>query len=120
MESQEKVADASEQPFVHTPGPWELGDENNQCCEVVLGTSHNLTASLDRRDRNTGEVVITRDEMLANARLIAASPDLLEALEQCLRYIESDEYTHGRNFASGNVARDAIEKATGTRPAEVV
>lgn len=60
------------------------------------------------------------DEPNSDARLIAAAPDMLEALQQCLLWIEDHEYTHGRNFAAGNVSRDAIEKATGTRPAEVV
>lgn len=45
----------------------------------------------------------------------AVNADLLEACEQCLRHIEQDESTHGRPFAAGNVARDAIKKAKGQR-----
>jgi len=56
----------------------------------------------------------------ADATLIAAAPELLEALEQCLKMIEETEAQHGRNFGEGNVARDAIQKATGIRPEEVV
>jgi hypothetical protein len=52
--------------------------------------------------------------------LMAAAPDLLEALHQCLLWVSGDEFTHGRNFGAGNAARDAIEKATGVRPAGVV
>lgn len=43
----------------------------------------------------------------------AVNADLIEACEQCLRHIEQDESTHGRPFAAGNVARDAIKKAKG-------
>lgn len=54
----------------HTPGPWSLGDEDNQCCSVVIGEAHNLLCSFDRQDANTGKTVIERDEMLANAHLV--------------------------------------------------
>jgi len=57
---------------------------------------------------------------IENRTLQAAAPDLLEAIEQCLRFIQGDEMMHGRNFAAGNVARNAIKKATGFRPPEVV
>jgi hypothetical protein len=65
----------------HTPGPWDQSefkefkmivvkhDYLNQL-EVVLAISE---------DNDIGE-----DEMLANARLIAAAPELLEALEVCV------------------------------------
>jgi len=73
----------------HTPGPWILGDENNQGCSVVIGATHNLLCGLDRQDANTGIVVIERDEMLANAHLIAAAPDLLEALQRSIGALEN-------------------------------
>jgi hypothetical protein len=92
----------------HTPGPWILGDENNQCCEVVLGCSHNLVVSLDRQDINTGKVVIERDEMLANARLIAAAPDLLAALQE-LYDIPDDDLLDA--FDEWQAAKAAIRKA---------
>jgi hypothetical protein len=65
----------------HTPGPWTLGDENNECCDVVLGTEHNLTCNFNRQDNNTSQYVISRDEMLANAHLVMAAPVMLEALK---------------------------------------
>ena len=53
-----------------TSGKWDLGDENNQCCSVLIGEKHNLTCWFSRQDENTGEFVIERDEMLANAHLL--------------------------------------------------
>lgn len=122
----------------HTPGPWMLADENNQCCSVLLSTEHNLTACLDRQDLNTGEFLIERSEMLANARLISAAPELLEALKQCLGMLEQADCStwycccgspmdgHGIGDGHGPVdqgsyyqcnamdaARSAIAKATG-------
>lgn len=63
-----------------TPGKWTLGNENNSCCDVVLGEEHNLVCCLDRQDANTSKVVIERDEMLANAHLIMAAPVMYRAL----------------------------------------
>lgn len=94
----------------YTPAPWTMGNENNQCCDVVLGVEHNLTCSLDRQDANTGDFVIQRSEMLANAHLIAAAPELLEALQDAIKLanFEGHPYRgwHGK-------ARDAIAKAIG-------
>lgn len=77
----------------HTNGPWVIGDENNQCCFVQLGSAHNLTCNLDRQDCDTGKLVISRDEMLANARLISAAPCMYEALQEMVatyeRYLET-------------------------------
>lgn len=98
----------SEEKVSYTPGPWTLGDENNECCEVILGDKHNLVASLDRRDCNTGKIVIERDEMLANARLIAAAPDLLKSLK-LLCDLHDDDLLFA--FAEWGTARDAIRKA---------
>ena len=94
----------------HTPGPWQIADENNNSCSVLLGIEHNLVACLDRQCSNTWEIVIERDEMLANARLIAAAPDLLDALQRLLN-AENDEYL--TPIGVRNLARAAISKATG-------
>ena len=53
------------------------------------------------------------DEQEANARLIAAAPDLLEALESILEYAESG-WDHTPICAV--VARSVISKAKGVRP----
>ena len=92
----------------HTPGPWQIADENNNSCGVLLGIEHNLVACLDRQCSNTWKIVIGRDEMLANARLIAAAPDLLEALEWVMdRLVDKHE-----DDIAAQKARAAIAKAT--------
>ena len=45
--------------------------------------------------------------------VVAENARLREACEQLLRHVEQDEATHGRPFAAGNVAREALaEKET--------
>ena len=106
----------------HTPGPWTVERRWSNGCEIIP----RIRCAPDE-DRGCGWIAdvigapyLDHKSTLPNARLIAAAPDLLEALQQCLTDIESQEYTHGRCFGAGNVARDAIEKATGVRPEEVV
>lgn len=74
----------------HTEGPWTLGDENNQCCDVTVGRT---SVSIDRADMHTGEFgVVSRAEMLANAALIAAAPDLLAVARSFLDVMEADGF----------------------------
>ena len=94
----------------HTPGPWVVGnlDKNDQ--RLVRGEHfeiatcwHHCVGSIEK-------------EMEANARLIAAAPELLEALEQVLiEYDEVDLADHEpQSFTSAiNEARAAIAKAKG-------
>lgn len=67
----------------HTPGPWELGDETNNHAQVCLGSSGH-SCDMNRWPDYPGLPEISRDEMRANARLIAAAPDLLAALKAVL------------------------------------
>ena len=89
----------------YTPGPWyqvgawvEHEDDDVadicSCDPATIGQEH-----LGRSD----------SEMGANARLIAAAPDLLEALQNMV-----EAHRSGKLFASTiNNAVDAITKATG-------
>ena len=77
----------------HTPGPWhatlhQVGDENN----VRVADCYSLEKG--------------HDTARANARLIAAAPDLLAALEALLLLADPCESAVG-------VARAAIAKARG-------
>jgi len=90
----------------HAPGPWTVDK-----AQVLLGTQDGDEIS-DAMGNRVCEVSHLTTK-LANARLIAAAPELLEALQQCLQHIELDESMHGRPFGAGNVAREAIKKATG-------
>jgi hypothetical protein len=94
----------------HTPGPWQAkglavdsaGDKFLRICQMSR-------VRFTEADRTVHE--ISDDTAEANARLISAAPDLLEALEEYVRdFGDNEDYDSQRMAAK---ARAAIAKATG-------
>ena len=86
----------------HTPGPWRVERQNPSPTTgeyMVAGATAGYLAEV--RDCGGGNV-------LANATLIAAAPELLQALEACINYgsMTGDDWVIEK-------ARAAIAKATG-------
>ena len=95
----------------HTPGPWKaIG------CEVYEDlTGGDFICEIDRRTLDRPDT-----ENVANARLIAAAPELLEALRALdAHFASSKEVNHGYACrADGemhSLVRAAIAKAEGSR-----
>ena len=92
----------------HTPAPWKIDGAHST--RVLLIN--------DAKGHAIGEIVDTRNP--ANAKLIAAAPDLLEALCTALPFVEdhADDHATSGVYKSGAVARAvaeiraAIDKAT--------
>jgi hypothetical protein len=91
-----------------TPGPWVTFDSNN----AGTGISTEAGASFATA-WSSGGVPLLEFPHAANARLIAAAPDLYEALMRCLNFIENNESEFGETLDSGDCARSAIAKARG-------
>lgn len=96
----------------HTPGPWEVRDS----VDVYSGGRHVCDCS------GADSVLHVGLENAANARLIAAAPDLLEALddvtaalESVLAHFEGEMSPHdsAQRRLMCNAARAAISRATG-------
>jgi hypothetical protein len=101
----------------HTPGPWYVGTEFNDQGRHIYAAQkvrhedgdewHPLIACTDDDERLV--------DWQANAVLIAAAPDLLEALKYCRQKIAYMQ-THGEWYSPGRaieMADTAIAKATG-------
>ena len=98
----------------HTPGPWEVADLPHSI--VVRTESPNKTpygasryAAIGGFDRSDPDQL---DEALANARLIAAAPDLLKALKWLAVCVKRPG-PHMDAVAALEKADAAIAKATG-------
>lgn len=88
----------------HTRGPWRVG--NNQF-HAYIHSQAGVVAEVFQDDEHCN--------VEANAQLIAAVPDLLEALKEAFQHLET---IYGRNHERGEphvfkMAREAIAKAEG-------
>jgi hypothetical protein len=76
----------------HTPGPWHVGCEDRHDQPQVLSMCGELIAVVAH------ECVKQPPELQANARLIAAAPDMYEALKRISK-ATSDGLDHTRDVA---------------------
>lgn len=86
----------------HTPGPWEIHyeyDLSGYPCFFIHGFSGD-----QKRDEDT---------LCANARLIAAAPELLEALKEAKEFIENQQLPEKEWARVLDKSVAAIKKATG-------
>lgn len=100
----------------HTSGPWCL------VADEVYSTP-DMTDLIAEVTGGSGTRYIDNDcnaECLANAKLIAAAPELLDALKECFSepgayaFASEDFYkAKQRLLAINNIVRDAVMKATG-------
>lgn len=97
----------------HTPGKWTL------CKTIQAGAVTHWHIAGEKHGsvypicNHTIEVEPSSDEQLSNARLIAAAPDLLEALQEAVDFADQDSQCltpHGENMISR--WKSAIQKAT--------
>jgi hypothetical protein len=91
----------------HTPGPWEaIGNLVRSPMDKESGSGVMLAECADR-----WFLKVNSDEAKANARLIAAAPELLEALQNLLAVagVRIDD----PRIVQFDAARAAVAKATG-------
>ena len=92
----------------HTPGPWLIAEGDGTFVYALNGQGFN------RFDIKVQGQKAPLDEMAANARLIAAAPDMLAACELAERFI--NPHCDPENMDSREavrVLREAIRKAKG-------
>lgn len=98
----------------HTPGPWRIG-------ENAMGDPHTIWAAQPGMsvggvfDSSYGEDAPPRKQANANARLIAAAPELLDALVLVERIIEKHRLAGTDQNPKGfrDIIGAAIAKARG-------
>ena len=114
----------------HTPGPWlleqQLGTGDSDCGWSVLEREQNPYRGEICHITDAEHIAgITKAERDANARLIAAAPELLEAMRALVKHFPTDSEMDQIGFTKESVteacdaydaARVAIAKATGEQP----
>jgi hypothetical protein len=97
----------------HTPGPWEVFPAYTGTSRFPVGINHgDGSSSIFAEVNGRGGV---DGQNMADARLIAAAPDLLAALQRALPLIEKCERESGSGLGElyAKAARVAIAKAEG-------
>ena len=97
----------------HTPGPWEVVRED----EHEWSIWYKYYVDGEKRPRSSWLADSINSE--ADARLIAAAPDLIEALKSIEEYWNQDQNETAMADACWhaiNTARAAIARATGEQP----
>lgn len=105
--------------LTHTPGPWFLEGNWNPEAEAELGGWVSCFPPAGVPVFELTPVVGKREEICANARLIAAAPEMLEALQKIVdmnvQYAidRFGDASQAESMSCVTIARAAIAKATG-------
>lgn len=103
---------------MHTPAPWHWSSDHTHRQFNIYQPSQQTQKHICTINNLSPEMLKGRNPAtaLANAKLIAAAPDLLEALCTALPFVEDHEdgdiYKRGTIARAVSQIRAAIEKAT--------
>lgn len=102
----------------HTPGPWLVAEGSLTVYALTPYLGSRPAPGFEKVNRfylqvqGGGEESALPDELMANARLIASSPDLLAALKEILTHAVPMGSDRG-NSTIERIARESIERAEG-------
>lgn len=111
----------------HTPGPWVANDnwalhgearpemmDYRVHVKCIAPFTENEHGGFERIETQVSCIVFGRtpDEAKANARLIAAAPEMLEALQNMVS-MAAPKFSDEPQILCLEIAKEAIEKATG-------
>lgn len=94
----------------HTPGPW-FTFANGACVGGPAGHLGNPSGADTAGIAHCGMALRTHSEVQANAALIAAAPELLEALKACAAVCAGETVNKNGLINALTLARDALAKA---------
>ena len=97
----------------HTEGPWRVGVTEDSACRIYADEypDHAIARTYGQDLNGIGICQLTGPQNRADARLIAAAPELLAALADCVAHMH---WTQPLGEAALKKAKAAIAKATGS------
>ena len=103
----------------HTPGPWYVGRQGNLCRIYAEGEPHAIARTYGPGLNGIGVCELTGPRSVADARLIAAAPELLEvviAFMDAIHLAPDMESIRAGVRAADLKARVAVAKVLGDAP----
>lgn len=108
----------------HTPGPWSVGAVRQQRVDERLPRMAEAPIHVGVNENRGNCIAIVygggpgglysdEEAVLGNSRLIAAAPDLLDALHECVNLLTAIQVSPHHQGDVVALARAAIAKATG-------
>lgn len=98
----------------HTPGPWDIDRNNSHLCTIatIHGCKNNDWVEIWSPNK-LGQEGISEEVNEANARLIAAAPELLEACKKAKLALETCDDKYGKDYNTDkvDVATECLETA---------
>lgn len=97
-----------------TPGPWE-GCHDGECkCGYIFGDGGKVFVAKAIGEGDMVDPYPNRETQIANAKLLIAAPDLLEACKDALAFVEElDRRGIAQEWSGEGALKAAIEKAEG-------
>lgn len=99
-----------------TPGPWKVCEHSWSETSILAESFDHAICCLDINHATEESQEADAALMAANARLIAAAPELLEALREMVAMCATFDEDPDRQTAAFEAAEKAIAKATGEQP----
>lgn len=110
----------TQQQTTHTPGPWKIhlwAEHTDWPCYDIDSPDGKRIAQVEPVEDGNDEAPLPTEQIAANARLIAAAPDLAEALKHLQEalavradYWQNDPDQFGYLLDALDAARDALAK----------
>lgn len=97
----------------HTPGPWSVNTAHEDPQFQSVSDKDGRTIADIAYHKFTETHYPLRAESEANARLIAAAPELLDAAKWALNFITNTERSYGIELDASAKLRSAIDNAEG-------
>lgn len=95
----------------HTPAPWKIGEAKTQKSLAIFQDKAQEDGKIYHAICLISPLDKVEEVDLANAKLIAAAPELLEACNIALRYFNGID-TESQSEAAFHALNNAIKKAT--------
>ncbi len=106
--------DAGASAASHTPGPWAYCGHPQPCeCGYIFGDGGEVYIAKTLTLADEIDPVASKPQRVANARLIAAAPELLEALKAVVDSAVPNPRDHPTMFPAWDLAKRAIAKVEG-------